>query len=144
MWGGEPGAALSWKAALAGGLALAGASALWAARRRPARRRSTPGGPLPTDFEAYLRNAAANPCCLAEEGSVTHAATSFEAYLRPPAAAAAAAAAAPDAAGTPSAAAAGPPPDSKPVTVLFGTEFGFSKEVAERACERLRAAGPFW
>ncbi len=34
------------------------------------------------------------------------------------------------------------PADAIPITVLFGTEYGFSKEVAEKACERLRAAVP--
>lgn len=36
---------------------------------------------------------------------------------------------------------AGPSPEMKPVTVLYGTEFGFSKEIAEKLCSQLKAAG---
>ncbi|KAG2448381.1 hypothetical protein HYH02_006963 [Chlamydomonas schloesseri] len=35
----------------------------------------------------------------------------------------------------------GPSPDMKPVTVLYGTEYGFSKEIAEKLCAQLKAAG---
>ncbi len=37
-----------------------------------------------------------------------------------------------------------PPPDSKPVAVLFGTEFGFSKEIAEKAAALLKESGKYW
>ena len=38
----------------------------------------------------------------------------------------------------------GPPPDSKPVAVLFGTEYGFSKEIAEKAAAQLKETGKYW
>ncbi|GLC44408.1 hypothetical protein PLESTB_000472800 [Pleodorina starrii] len=38
----------------------------------------------------------------------------------------------------------GPTADMKPVTVMYGTEYGFSKEIAEKLCGQLRAAGDFW
>ena len=37
-----------------------------------------------------------------------------------------------------------PAPDSVPVTVLYGTEFGFSKEIAEKLRDRLLAESRFW
>ncbi len=37
-----------------------------------------------------------------------------------------------------------PSPDSVPVTVLFGTEFGFSKEIAEKLRDRLLAGARYW
>ena len=36
------------------------------------------------------------------------------------------------------------PPDSKPVVVLFGTEYGFSKEIAEKLSARLRDSSKYW
>ena len=36
------------------------------------------------------------------------------------------------------------PPDSKPVAVLFGTEYGFSREIAEKLSARLRDTGKYW
>ena len=41
-------------------------------------------------------------------------------------------------------AASGPALDSVPVTVLYGTEFGFSKEIAEKLRDRLLADSNFW
>ena len=41
-------------------------------------------------------------------------------------------------------AASGPAPDSVPVTVLYGTEFGFSKEIAEKLRDRLLDGSRFW
>lgn len=38
----------------------------------------------------------------------------------------------------------GPTADMKPVTVLYGTEYGFSKEIAEMLCRQLQAAGKLW
>eukprot|EP00887_Chlorella_sp_A99_P003434 scaffold7.g3434.t1 len=100
------------------------------------RRRTSDDHVQSTSFDAYMRNkefgkAAAQP---------KYAATSFEAYLRAPAAAAPAAVAAHPAAGGAAGAA---PLDAKPLLVLYGTEFGFSKEVAEKLGERLRGAG-YW
>ena len=36
------------------------------------------------------------------------------------------------------------PPGSKPVAVLFGTEYGFSKEIAEKLSVRLRETSKYW
>ncbi|GLI69078.1 hypothetical protein VaNZ11_013623 [Volvox africanus] len=38
----------------------------------------------------------------------------------------------------------GPSPDMKPVTILYGTEYGFSKEIAEKLCQQLQTSGSFW
>lgn len=38
----------------------------------------------------------------------------------------------------------GPPPGSKGVTVLYGTEYGFSKEIAEKLAQRLKEGSQFW
>ena len=35
-------------------------------------------------------------------------------------------------------------PHHIPVLVLFGTEYGFCREIAEKLCEQLRATEPFW
>lgn len=38
-----------------------------------------------------------------------------------------------------------PPRDDQiVVTVVFGTEFGFSKEIAEKLCSMLRETGAYW
>ena len=121
-----------------GQLALAATAAgaagtVWLCRRYAAAAAS--GGasaPAATSFDAYLkdRSVGAKPA----QQQPKFAPTSFEAYLRQPAPAAAAGAA-------PGVAAA--PPTAKPLTVLFGTEYGFSKEVAEKACEALKEAG-YW
>ena len=37
-----------------------------------------------------------------------------------------------------------PRPDSVPLTILFGTEFGFSKEIAEKLRDRLLATSLYW
>ena len=36
------------------------------------------------------------------------------------------------------------PPNSKPVAVLFGTEYGFSKEIAKKLSARLRETSKYW
>ncbi|GFR40974.1 hypothetical protein Agub_g1639 [Astrephomene gubernaculifera] len=38
----------------------------------------------------------------------------------------------------------GPSADMKPVLVLYGTEYGFSKEIAEKLCSMLSACGGVW
>jgi sulfite reductase (NADPH) flavoprotein alpha-component len=123
---------------LVGAVASTAAVSLWLARRRQfSAAVQAPGEPLSTSFEAYLKQAPPEP--------VQYATTSFEAYLKQPptAAAAAAAAAAPSSIADSLQA----PPSAKPVTILFGTEYGFSKEVAERAGEALAAVdggAAFW
>ena len=37
-----------------------------------------------------------------------------------------------------------PEPHHIPIPVLFGTEYGFCKEIAERLCEQLQAKDCFW
>ena len=39
---------------------------------------------------------------------------------------------------------AGPGPEQKPVTVLYGTEYGFSKEIAEKLVGKLKEGGTLW
>lgn len=39
---------------------------------------------------------------------------------------------------------AGPGPEQKPVTVLYGTEYGFSKEIAEKLLGKLKEGGTLW
>lgn len=119
------------------GAAAAGSAALlWLASRR--RGAASAPAAAATGFDAYLRDASIGQPTAA--AAPTFAATSFEAYLRQTAAAPAEAAAGTGA--TSCAASATAPADAIPVTVLFGTEYGFSKEVAEKACERLREASP--
>jgi sulfite reductase (NADPH) flavoprotein alpha-component len=36
------------------------------------------------------------------------------------------------------------PADSAPVLVMFGTEYGFSKEIAEKLCQQLKDSGKYW
>lgn len=65
--------------------------------------------------------------------------TDFGSFLKRDAAAAATA--------QPAAAASEEPPltpDSKVITILFGTEYGFSKEIAEKLRDALRDAPPYW
>lgn len=122
-------------------IASGAACAVWAIAK--ARRQSQTSG-LPTDFESYLVVASENPSLSRRPKPTNYAPTSFEAYL-----------VAPDAldAPDPDPTAAEPeadlpiaPPGSKPVTVLYGTEFGFSREVAEKIVDRLIAdsAGTYW
>lgn len=121
-------------------LAAAGgaAAALWLARRASASAPNTAAAPAATSFDAYLKNREVGKKA-PQMAKPKFAATSFEAYLRQPAPTAASTAAAAGAAARGPAA----PPDAKPITVLFGTEYGFSKEVAEKACEALKGAG-YW
>jgi sulfite reductase (NADPH) flavoprotein alpha-component len=122
------------------GAAAAAGATLWLVRRRAAA--SGGSDPLATGFEAYLKNkeVGRKP---EDQKQANHAPTSFEAYLRQPAAAPA------SGGGGVAASAAAPaaPPTAKPVTLLYGTEYGFSKEVAERAAAALRSAdggAAFW
>lgn len=121
------------------GAATAGAATVWLARRQLTSS-ALQASSAPTSFESYLRNKDVGRKAAPPQ---RFAATSFEAYLRQPSATVAAAAAAPTAAAAAASAPAAPPADAKPVTVLYGTEYGFSREVAERACDALRGAG-FW
>ena len=116
--------------------AAGAAGAAWWLRRAAASGASAPVAA--NSFVAYLkdRSVGVQPAAPPQK---KYAPTSFDAYLKQadPAAHAAPAAAA--------AAAAGPaaPPEAKPLTVLYGTEYGFSKEVAEKACSALKGAG-YW
>ena len=92
------------------------------------------------NFSAFLKRSE-------EAQTPVRQAASFSSFLRkqPNQAQAqpAAAAAAGDALGH-AAADAGPAPEQKPVAVLFGTEYGFSKEIAEKLVRRLKECGEFW
>lgn len=89
----------------------------------------------PTGFDDYLKARVENPC--AKDLSSTLVATSFDAYLK-------SLEASEDDSTNNShldiKASTVPPPASKPVTVLYGTEYGFSKEVAMKTCDKLRQA----
>lgn len=122
------------KGALLLGAAAVGTT-VWVASRW--RRGGGGAGPAPTSFEAYLRQVE-EPA--AAGGAFS--ATSFEAYLRAPAAGPAAAA--PAGGGGGGSGAAAVPLDRVPVTVLFGTEYGFSKEIAEKLAERLKDTERYW
>ena len=102
------------------------------------------GPPVPppedTDFGAYLRDLSVGlPQPAPQGGQDAYEDTSFEAYLRAGAFKAAGA----DQENNAGVVASGPSvaPDAVPVTIVFGTEFGFSKEVAERLAEKLKSAG---
>ena len=74
-------------------------------------------------------------------------AASFSSFLRKQpnqARAQPAAAAAPANADGHAAADAGPALGQKPVAVLYGTEYGFSKEIAEKLVGKLTECGEFW
>ena len=122
--------------ALGSAAAAAGAATLWLwSRQRAAAAAGSPPPVAATSFDAYLRDRVVGRPKPAEAAAAPQfAATSFEAYLRQ---SAAAAAAQPPSGASASAAA---PAHAKPITVLFGTEYGFSKEVAQRVCQRLRDA----
>eukprot|EP00878_Enallax_costatus_P020855 GHUV01022062.1.p1 GENE.GHUV01022062.1~~GHUV01022062.1.p1 ORF type:complete len:138 (+),score=26.62 GHUV01022062.1:243-656(+) len=36
------------------------------------------------------------------------------------------------------------PLDAVPVTVIYGTEYGFAREIAEKLCQQLKDTGKFW
>lgn len=132
------------------GSAAAGA-ALWLLRARRSAGAHTAAG---TGFDDFLRMPA-------PQTRVESIGTGFESFLRvpPPATAAtdfasflrtsnepvphASFAAAPQ----PAAAAdlEPPPPDACPVLVVYGTEYGFAREIAEKLTTRLRASsGKYW
>lgn len=102
------------------------------------RRSTRSSGPLdtrdPSDFGAFLK---ARPPPGTPANPLQRDPSDFGAFLKRPGAAATAASAAP-AVPAASAPAAGPMPDDVVVTVLYGTEYGFAREVSERVCERLR------
>ena len=91
-----------------------------------------------TDFRAFLKNAPAE--------LPARDAASFASFLRKPAAADADSSAEVQADGEaePPQAGAGPGPEQKVVCVLYGTEYGFSKEIAEKAAARLGDSGEYW
>lgn len=94
----------------------------------------------PTGFDDYLKKQIDNPCENYDtNSSAPPVATSFEAYLKKPTSNQ-------DqilelsSETTSTTSPSGPPPDSIPITVLFGTEYGFSKEVSEKLCEHLTSS----
>lgn len=133
---------------LAAGLAIPVAYYLFTSKPRRAPRSSN-------DFEAFLNRhveigpetAAGGPAVnensfesfLKVDTTAQHRETDFESFLKalpssaPRGAGAAQAASAPQATG-----------DHIPVCVLYGTEFGFSKEIGEKLCAKLKETGPYW
>jgi sulfite reductase (NADPH) flavoprotein alpha-component len=95
----------------------------------------------PTGFDDYLKKQIDNPCdqvaSTNTNSSLQPVATSFEAYLRKPISNQ-------DQSLEPSftttSTPSGPPPDSIPIPILFGTEYGFSKEVSEKLCDHLTSS----
>ncbi len=79
-----------------------------------AARRAQEKEPAPTDFEAYLK--------VRDPQSVTHKFSSTETSDDEHA----------------------PPGHLKPVGVLYGTEFGLSREICEKMCETLNETGKYW
>lgn len=79
-----------------------------------AARRAEEKEPAPTDFEAYLK--------VRDPQSVTHKFSSTETSDDEHA----------------------PPSHLKPVGVLYGTEFGLSREVCEKMCDTLNEMGSYW
>jgi sulfite reductase alpha subunit-like flavoprotein len=162
MWTDHKGTLILSAALFGGGLAV------WGVARA---RRSRPTQAQQTDFEAYLQKRIENPSLRHQNGHSTsvadhkdsgkHAATSFEAYLKQPHLADAgdgAGSGGGDGQTTKTSEVACDtteheesveehtviPPDVKPVTVIYGTEFGFSREIAEMLCERLKETQALW
>lgn len=101
------------------------------------------GPPVPppeeTDFGAYLRDLSVGlPEPVQQNKAGAFEDTSFEAYLRTGAFKNADLSAEQHG---PSAAAPQVAADAIPIAIVFGTEFGFSEEVADRLVDRIKAAG---
>lgn len=73
-----------------------------------------PAEPNPTDFSTFLKNAPA-------AGGVAGGAAAAPAVVEEAI-----------------------PLDRARVTVMYGTEYGFSKEIAEKLCAQLKETGAFW
>jgi sulfite reductase (NADPH) flavoprotein alpha-component len=133
------------------------------------RARAPRGGGYATDFESFLVApvpSAAPAAPLSSSKKQQHAATAFESFLKvapvqeQPAATdfasflidrrtmAGGAAAGADAQAAAAAAAAEPaepvPEGSVPVAVLYGTEYGFAREIGEKLAASLKATGRLW
>lgn len=92
-----------------------------------------------TDFESYLRNVETT-----SNTADPFSETSFEAYLRTSNATQANAVSSPQSTSLSGGAAPSTPADRAPVTVLFGTEYGFSKEIAEKLSDKLQQTTQYW
>lgn len=93
------------------------------------RRRTPPGHAAETSFEAYMRSKDVRPGG-AQPATKSYDPTDFSSYLKSRSGAGGT-----DASGAPAAPSEqqeSAPLNAKPVLILFGTEFGFSKEVRER------------
>lgn len=106
--------------------------------RTPGKERQRPAA----NFSAFFKRSE-------QAHTPARQAASFSSFLRKQpnqaqAQPAAAAAAAPAGADCRAAADAGPAPEQKPVAVLYGTEYGFSKEIAEKLVGKLKDCGQFW
>lgn len=126
------------KLALVGAGLGAGTLLYWRAR---ASKPSVPG-PEETGFGAYLRDLSVGVPTAPSQAGVGWGETSFEAYLRPDAFKAVQEG--PGSAGSTEESEA-LPGTARPIAIVFGTEFGFSKEISERLATRLREAGEdYW
>jgi sulfite reductase (NADPH) flavoprotein alpha-component len=106
--------------------------------RKPAEKK----GP-PVDFESYLKVPTENPSLAAAKrvAGKRPAPTDFESYLKVP---------------DPQSVTekfsshetsddeVAPPSHLKPVGVVYGTEFGLSREVCEKLCDTLKGTGEYW
>jgi sulfite reductase (NADPH) flavoprotein alpha-component len=130
--------------ALATVAATGGALAFWITIS--SQRRQQKSSPATTDFDSFLTKPIANPALNHQQNDSTknrtYAATSFEAYLTTTdlslknsqlSGETTATAADSDSVSIPCC-----PPNAKPVTILYGTEFGFSREIAEKLCQRIK------
>lgn len=130
---------------------IAGAPLVWWILRS----RSQPKSPPDTNINAFFKNKDTAPqqitqqpkrkatgfhSFLKEVPQSHRDASSFSAFLKPQGSTQAAM---PDSSPTPEAAV-GPDAADVIITVLFGTEYGFSKEVAERAAAAIKACGSYW
>jgi sulfite reductase alpha subunit-like flavoprotein len=112
---------------------------------------SRPAPSIGTGFDDFLKHRVDNPRLRGaepaeEKKKLACLTTSFEAYLKADVGAAGGPSSVSKTDGTAAAAAETSPPDTLssnaiPVLVLFGTEYGFSREVAETACTALRGLG---
>lgn len=113
---------------------------------------------FPTDFNSYLRapvaEAQARPAPLAtsfeaflkEQPKQVYAETDFQSFLKKQAAPAGKAATGQQAAGSkkPAEKRLVLTADLIKVTVMFGTEYGFSRDIAEKLCERIKGLGGYF
>ena len=95
----------------------------------------------PAAAASSKRQATSFHSFLKEVPHVQRDPSSFGAFLKGPGQVVSAAQ---PSAASPATSEAGPEDTDHAITVLFGTEYGFSKEVAERAAAAVKASGSYW